>query len=154
MSDSQLIINSITKFLLDRENDRWIGSANRELMMALVMELRQCKGIMFIKKVKGHAGIEGNESADRLANERANEGEAAQINLPTAGQFGVIGAKLLHIMQAKLYEGIIERKLTPHRRGTIVHLDMTRWAIHEQNMSKTEMLLPMNVYGCLSEIRI
>lgn len=68
-SDLKIIINSITFNLKYREDCGWTGIANKHILKALVAELRHHKGVTFIEKVKGHAGTEGNEEANKLANE-------------------------------------------------------------------------------------
>jgi len=41
------------------------------------------------------------------------------------------GAKLATMNQASLYTGILEQKKSLERMGTIVNLDLTRWAIKD-----------------------
>lgn len=132
-SDSQLIINNVTKLLTTREDEGWIGNVNKVLMKALVAQLRRRKGITLFEKVKGHAGIEGNEGADRLANTGANKPEPDEIDLDVPPEYEVPGAKLATRTQAQLYQSIIEMRENPYRKGTITHLDMTRWAVHDHN---------------------
>jgi ribonuclease HI len=50
----------------------WKPKANKELVHALRQELKRFKDVTFVK-VKGHAGIEGNERADELARRAIEE---------------------------------------------------------------------------------
>ncbi|KNZ81408.1 Ribonuclease H1 [Termitomyces sp. J132] len=134
VSDLQLVIDSLTKNLKEREDNGWIGSANKELMKCLVANLRKRKGNVNLEKVKGYSDIEGNEGADALADEGVQEPTLdPSIDLETLAAFNIQGAKLAAVSQAMIYKGIIENLKTPHRRGTETHLDMTRWAVKALN---------------------
>jgi len=58
ITDSSYSIGLLTK--------GWKPKANQELVRRLRQELKRFKDLTFVK-VKGHAGIDGNERADSLA---------------------------------------------------------------------------------------
>lgn len=75
--DSAYVLNGITSWIEGWKANGWRTSKkkpvlNQEYWMALDREKSQFANIKFIK-VKGHAGIEGNEIADRLCNEAMDE---------------------------------------------------------------------------------
>ncbi|KNZ73963.1 hypothetical protein J132_09038, partial [Termitomyces sp. J132] len=125
-------IDNLTSLLSKHENEGWIGTENKEIFKPLVATLRERKGLTILEKVKGHAGIEGNEGADRLANEGAKSQNPTNINLEITEAYEVLGAKLASITQALAYKSILESQLAPEQKGTITHLDMTRWATKER----------------------
>lgn len=131
-SDSQITIDSLTTYLREREDGGWIGMANREILKSIVATVRKRGGITLMEKVKGHAGIRGNEEADRLANEGARKTTPDNIRTEIPEGYDIPGAKLVKLTQAVAYRGIIERYPVPDRKGTTAHLDATRWAAKER----------------------
>ncbi|KNZ75061.1 hypothetical protein J132_05009 [Termitomyces sp. J132] len=102
-------------------------------MKTLVAHLRLRKGVVIIEKVKGHAGIEGNEGADELTNEGARKELPDQIDINIPKGYELHGARPATITQSTVYKGIIKKLATPECRGILVHLDITRWAINDHN---------------------
>lgn len=133
ISDSQIMIDSMTTYLEKNENDGWIGAANQILMRSLAAHLGSRKGITLFEKVKGHSGVEGNEGADKLAEAGTAKANPDTIDLAIPPNYDLPGAKLATIRQATLYRGMIEMRQMPYRRSTATNLDMTRWAISEHN---------------------
>ncbi len=71
-TDSSYLINGITKWVYGWEKNGWKTSTggdveNKEIWMSLVGAVRKIKGKIEWKKVKGHAGIAGNERVDEIA---------------------------------------------------------------------------------------
>jgi ribonuclease HI len=71
-TDSAYLINGITKWIYGWEKNGWKTSTggdveNKEIWMSLVNAVRQIKGKIIWKKVKGHAGVAGNERVDEIA---------------------------------------------------------------------------------------
>ena len=66
LTDSQYTSGVLTK--------NWKAKANRSLIQGIRSQLKKNKNIR-IHWVAGHAGIEGNEKADELANRAIEEGK-------------------------------------------------------------------------------
>jgi ribonuclease HI len=83
-SNSKYTINAVTKDRQKREDQGYIGVANRDLERATVAELRKRKTKTWIKWVKGHNGHTRNEGADRKADEgaRKDEGDEIEMTIP------------------------------------------------------------------------
>lgn len=76
-TDSSYLINGITKWIYGWEKNNWKTSTggdveNQDLWKLLVQVVRRIKGTITWKKVKGHAGIPGNERADEIATDYAD----------------------------------------------------------------------------------
>lgn len=128
-SNSKLILNSLTKNLRRNKDNRWIGLANQEIIKFLVARLKSRRGPTLLVKVKSHTKIEGNEGADKLADMRAKKLTPDKVDPRAPEGYMLKGAKLASITQTKIYEGMLERKLTSQRRGTAIYLNMMRWAV-------------------------
>lgn len=135
-SDSSLVIDGMTKNLRSWENRGWIGVANRQVMRATVAQLRNRTGKTTFHKVKGHSGDAGNDGAGELAGLGARKEVSDDVNLDGLLKFKVSGARLSRMTQALLYAGLLELKPLPYRRGTIVNLDMVRFAVESVNEEK------------------
>ena len=77
-TDSQYVINGITKWVFGWEKNGWITSQktdviNKDLWQALVKEVRERK--VEWEHVRGHAGVAGNERVDVIANGFARKEE-------------------------------------------------------------------------------
>ncbi|KAF9495482.1 ribonuclease H-like protein, partial [Pleurotus eryngii] len=66
-TDSKYVKKGIVTHLKRWEDNDWIGVANRELFQCVAASLYEREAPTIFKWVKGHAGTEGNEEADRLA---------------------------------------------------------------------------------------
>ncbi|KAJ3838212.1 ribonuclease H-like protein [Lentinula raphanica] len=73
--------------------------------------LRTRKAISTMKKVKAHVGIEGNEEADRLANEGRVKPNEDAIDMVIPGHLRLTGAKLRCMNQSMLYKAIKIQKM-------------------------------------------
>ncbi|KAF6751794.1 RNase H-domain-containing protein, partial [Ephemerocybe angulata] len=67
ISDSSYAITSATTLLKRRLDHGFLQVPNAEYVAALVAEILSTRSRILVQKVKGHAGIEGNEGADREA---------------------------------------------------------------------------------------
>ena len=130
-SDSEYVINGLTKNLTHWEDKGWIGVSNSEMFKATAAWLRSRSSTTSLQWVKGHNGETGNKGADRLAGEGALLPQAENLNLDAPANFVHTGAKLATMTQASLYMGILEQKKSQERMGTIVSLDLARWAIKD-----------------------
>ncbi|KNZ80655.1 Ribonuclease H1, partial [Termitomyces sp. J132] len=131
-SDSQITIDNLTSLLTKHEDEGWIGTANSNILCPLIACLHERKGLTILEKVKAHAEITGNEGADCLADQGARKTLQDEIDLRIPKGYDLSGAKLVSVMQALVYKGILESQLAPTRRGTAVNLDMTRWAAKDR----------------------
>lgn len=129
-TDSEYVINGLTKHLQDWEERGWIGVANSLLWRVLVADLRQRGAPFMIRWVKGHSGDIGNEGADRLAGEGALKNEFDDLKLVINAKFNLTGAQLSKMTQARAYQAIREKKVIvdTDRRGTAERLAMTKGA--------------------------
>ncbi|KJA14633.1 hypothetical protein HYPSUDRAFT_150122 [Hypholoma sublateritium FD-334 SS-4] len=84
--------------------------------------MRSRRGNTYLAKVKEHAGIEGNEGADRLANIGAQCEHPDEISLEIPDQYCIRGAKFSTLTQAMLYKGIRERKMTKYKERPATEL--------------------------------
>ena len=84
--------------------------------MAHFMRHRSAR--MTLQWVKGHDGVQGNEASDALAKQGANKDRPDPMNLEIPDDFDIQGTKLLTLMQATTYKGILERKQATLRPTT------------------------------------
>ncbi|KAF8877122.1 hypothetical protein BD779DRAFT_1414049, partial [Infundibulicybe gibba] len=137
-TDSQYVIDGLTRNLNTWEDQGWIGIANREIFKATIAAMRIRKGTTYLTKVKGHSGDIGNDGADAEACKGANKQTDDPLDLQIGKNLCNTGAKLSELTQALAYKGINEylRHKTPTRRKTEINLERIRHAIAE-NMSIT-----------------
>jgi ribonuclease HI/exonuclease III len=140
-SDSEYVIKGLTRNLPKWEDKGWIGVSNSKMMKATAAWLRARENTVTFKWVKGHSGEPGNEGADKKAAEGADLPQEDELKLEAPENFVHTGAKLQTMTQADLYRGLMEQQAqkAAERQGTMVQLDITRWAI--EGLSKT---LPTN----------
>jgi ribonuclease HI len=76
-TDSNYVINGVTTWIKNWEKNGWLTEQGNEVKnidfwKELDHYVKRCKDIKFVK-VPGHAGVEGNEVADRLATQGAEQ---------------------------------------------------------------------------------
>lgn len=71
---------------------------NPTIIKALVTKLKNRTGLILLEKVKGHAEIEENESANRLANEKTRKPVLDQLDLQISDSYVLLGKKLTIII--------------------------------------------------------
>lgn len=76
-TDSQFLINCITKWIVGWKRNNWVNSKkqpviNKEDIQQLELAIEQAAVKVKWTYVKGHSGIRGNDEADRLAREGAS----------------------------------------------------------------------------------
>ncbi|KAF6756680.1 hypothetical protein DFP72DRAFT_810218, partial [Ephemerocybe angulata] len=131
VSDSKYVLDIVTKQAQHWLDKGFIGVANKQIVQALIGELVHTKAVVYTKKVKGHSGDEGNDGADRLANEGASKDVPAAIDLSKSTEIGRIGAATYALTQATAYDAIRTRKPKPPRRSTERMLEKTKAVLEE-----------------------
>ena len=86
----------------------------------LLHELEDGDHSITLQWVPGHAGVEGNEAADRLAGEAAVDDQAA-VPIDLASARGAIRRHAMELTHARA------KKAHPYRKATPGHDDLTRW---------------------------
>lgn len=135
--DSQYVINGITKWVAGWEKNGWINSKKEEVLnrdlwelLARVVADLQMSGCKILwKHTPGHAGIEGNDRADAIATQFADDdvpdlfsglrGEYTVDLIPHAGDPKLLAAKKLKSksksgVKAYSYLSLVNGKLEKH----------------------------------------
>jgi ribonuclease HI len=113
-SDSKTCLEGIIRNLKSWEDKDFLEIANEEEWRYLAYLLRRRKATTKFKWIKGHEGEEGNEEADRLANEGAQKETYTELNFGVPKAFQVNGARLQSLTQAQAYRLVIRNnKSTP-----------------------------------------
>jgi ribonuclease HI len=126
ISDSNYVINGLTKHLPTWENIGWISISNAPFFKKAAYLLKRRTATTHFRWVKGHSGNRGNEGSDALAKEGAQKAHPDNLDLTIPKEFDIQGAKLSAITQAIAYRGIIERKPPRNREVAIRNLQRTR----------------------------
>lgn len=131
-TDSKYAINNIDTHGQALEWKGWIGVANKDIIRATMAALRNCNGLSYLIKVKGHSGNDGNNGADRLANTGADKLIPDAIDLNILEHLKIEGAKINGLPQSTLYRGIREActEKVKQRKGTVDPLKYTRKAVN------------------------
>jgi ribonuclease HI len=127
-TDSQLMIDNLTINLRKIEDNGWIDYENETILKAIIGALQGRENKVFLEKVKGHSGNEGNDSADALANLAVEEDKELPTSLYIPRPLRVTGAKLTSMTQSSLYRGILRqmRESKRERRHTEANLEKAR----------------------------
>ena len=72
-SDSRFAIERLTTYAKEWEERGWLGSKHGPLFKCTPVWMRARTAATTLQWVKGHAGIEGNDGADKLAAEGAQK---------------------------------------------------------------------------------
>ncbi|KAJ8457104.1 hypothetical protein ONZ45_g18449 [Pleurotus djamor] len=108
-SDSKYAINVLTNQRTKIENAGGLDRANTEIIQRTLAKVRERKGPIYIKWVKGHNGHEGNEEADRLADRGTDSDEYAKEGVPEP--LRLTGIRLDTLTQKLAYKAIRGRSL-------------------------------------------
>ncbi|KAI9057385.1 hypothetical protein FKP32DRAFT_1583970, partial [Trametes sanguinea] len=143
VTDSKFVVNGLTRDLAKWEDMGWIGVANAEQIQKAVALLRARNAQTTLRWVKGHSGCEGNEQADKLAEEGRlmdrldDEGPIGQEK-----KYLKNGASLHMLTQKLAYKGIKQRKECDIRNTTL------------SNLGRIRTYLESTEGGCPSNARI
>jgi ribonuclease HI len=130
-TDLMYLIDGLTRYLQGWEDRGWIGISNKEAFQRVAALLRMRTAPTAFVWVKGHSGEEGNERADRLADEGAKKDMPDEIDFSIPPRFNIQGAKVAALTQRIAYRGIMEQKQKVVRRRTTRNLDRARHAVEE-----------------------
>jgi len=125
-TDSQYVIDQLTKNLGKIEDNGWVGVENAPLLGALVATLRIFSAKTLLAKVKGHSGEKGNDEADAKANKGVKKSLATALNLQIPPNLIVTGMKLSTATQSIVYKGIISRAIKKNCWNTDIMLDRVK----------------------------
>lgn len=116
-SDSRSTIDTLTKGLKDALDTGFLQLENAALLRATVATLQRRSAKTTLQWVKGHAGIAGNENADRLADAGASKDAPDELDTTIPPDFNLTGIKLARMTQALAYKTM--RSLAKRKpRGT------------------------------------
>ncbi|KAJ3919310.1 ribonuclease H-like protein [Lentinula edodes] len=132
-SDSKTALDGLTTLREKWENIGYIGIENAREFQVTTARLRARKALSIMKKVKAHVGIEGNEEADKLANEGRTKPNEDRIDLTIPRHLCLTGAKLKCLNQSLVYQAIKQRKMEKpkhreklNRRSTQQNIGMAK----------------------------
>ncbi|KAH9853567.1 hypothetical protein C2E23DRAFT_728129 [Lenzites betulinus] len=127
LTDSMYIYKGLTLHLERWENRGWIDVANKDILRRVVARLRRRSATTTLKWVKGHAGIKGNEEADKLAAEGTKLPRTQLTQLTEDDRrFLLPGAKLSALTQKLAYRGIMSWSPRRGRRRTDRNVEMIK----------------------------
>ncbi|KAF6747103.1 hypothetical protein DFP72DRAFT_822230 [Ephemerocybe angulata] len=132
-SDSQYTINTMSKSAPTWLDNGFEGVANTEIVSAVIGELMNTKTPVYLRKVKGHSGDEGNDGADLLANEGAMKNAPDAIDLSAGTYLRSLGARVNVLTQARAYRLIRARKEKDERRRMTAMVERAKAAALQVN---------------------
>jgi ribonuclease HI len=126
MSDSLTMIEGLTKNLESWENEDFLSVANGETIKITVARMRERKAETYLKWVKGHAGIKGNEAADVLANNGRLKDTPDTLDMKVRADLVLPGAKLNVMTQSLAYKIIRQRKMKKEKYKSALERKITK----------------------------
>ena len=125
-SDSKMVLDGIIKNHKNWEDNDWLDIENRKKWEELLYRLRQRRGPTVFRWVKGHDKEEGNEMADKLAEEGTRKVQEDVITYFKDKKFTVRGARLSEMTQKKAYRLIVRKKKRTKNERRDVNLINTK----------------------------
>ena len=117
ISDSKYSIKGIIEGIPKWTDEIWINVEDKDIFQRIAYALDTRGAKTTFKWIKGYSGDEGNENADKKAEEGANKEKEDTIDLRIPKEYELEGAKLNKLTQKLAYMHIQEQKqikaLTP-----------------------------------------
>ncbi|KAJ3878295.1 ribonuclease H-like protein [Lentinula edodes] len=130
-SDSKTSIDGLTRNRKKWEDQGYINVKNSSDFKLAIARLRERQAISHMKWVKGHVGIEGNEEADKLADEGREKDEPDIINVTIPDHLQITGAKLNKMTQALAYKAIRTKKMCTKKYQEAMNRRATKYNMNE-----------------------
>ncbi|KZT57399.1 RnaseH-domain-containing protein [Calocera cornea HHB12733] len=131
-TDSLTSMNGLTTQASRWEDGGWIDTKNEDICVPILNILRSRTATTTFEWVKGHAGIRGNEEADRLAELGALRETPDALPLARHPATTTLGARLASLTFNQIYHHIIKWKVgkkTLPRQTVKDHLTLAQHAI-------------------------
>jgi ribonuclease HI len=131
ISDSLYVIEGATKHLPKWEGQGYIDIANAPEWKAPAHQLRKRTATTTFQWQKGHAGVQGNEEADKKATEGLLKASPDEVDLTVPMEWEVPGARLNAITQRLAYKAIRNKNKNSVWTSVTINLDTARAAIED-----------------------
>ncbi|KAH9851469.1 RnaseH-domain-containing protein [Lenzites betulinus] len=156
VTDSMYLYKGLTLHLDGWENRGWEGMANADILKSLVAKLRGRSAPTYLKWVKGHSGVPGNEGADRLAAEGSRK---APTDFPPLSEreraFLIEGVRLTTLTQKFAYRCIVRGGVKDPRVRSENNVRMIQTALEEDFALRTTTgKIWTNVWGKNMSVKI
>ncbi|KAH9851088.1 ribonuclease H-like domain-containing protein [Lenzites betulinus] len=155
-TDSMYLYKGLTVHLGGWENRGWAEMANADILKALVAKLRGRSAPTYLKWVKGHSGVPGNDGADRLA---AEGSQKTPTDFPSVSEreraFLIDGARLATLTQKFAYRRIVQGAVTAPRTRSEINAQMIQAALGDDlAVHHTKGRIWANVWGKDMSVKI
>ncbi|KAK0493533.1 hypothetical protein EDD18DRAFT_1078253 [Armillaria luteobubalina] len=107
---SKYVIHQLTSSLKKNEDAGYIGIPNRELIQAMIANLRNRKQTTTMQWIKTTDGHQRNTTAKTLANDSARKNQDDHIDLDIDPKLQITGAALSKLTQKRAYQALREQK--------------------------------------------
>lgn len=132
-SDSKTTIETLTTNRRMTEEKGFVGVKNKQLLQATIAKLRRRMSPTTFEWIKGHAGHQRNEGADRQANIGAAKTRADKIHDKIPPYLKLSGICITAITQKLAYRAIKEHQMETEKYSEKILRDTT-----ERNINRTK----------------